>query len=332
MARFDLNLLSALNALLSDKNVTRAAERLNVTQPTMSGMLQRLRYQFDDQLLVRNGRELELTPFGASLVDPVREALRSVELLIHTEPVFDPASSTREFTLMSSNYCASVFLPHLVAHVAAHAPGVRLIMQPINNPIERIFAGEIDLCITADDMSLFSIHGGVEKIHSEPLFSDEFVCVVAKDHPLDEHSDLEEVFKFPHIGVHMFGTINTIESAWLEQHRPGYKPAAVVADFPLVGPMVAQSRLVGVMPARMAEIAARAVSIRAFRPPYEMPTLHEAMLWHARHMQDPAHVWLRGSLRDVAAAWLDRDGVSAPLASNDEVQRRRRQVTMHRIS
>lgn len=308
MARFDLNLLGALNALLADRNVTRAAERLNVTQPTMSGMLQRLRYQFDDQLLVRNGRELELTPFGAALVEPVREALRSVDLLIHTGPVFDPATSTRKFTLMSSNYCASVFLPRVVAYVAAHAPGVRLTMQPINSPIERLFAGDVDLCITADDMSLLSGQGGMEKIHSELLFSDEFVCVVARDHPLDGDVSLDELFSYPHVGVQMFGTVHTIESAWIEQHRPGYKPNAVVADFPLVAPMVTQSRYVGIMPARMAELSARALQIRTFPIPFAMPILNEAMMWHVRHAGDPAHVWLRMVVRSIAAEWLGKDG------------------------
>lgn len=329
MARFDLNLLSALNALLSDKNVTRAAERLNVTQPTMSGMLQRLRYQFDDELLVRNGRELELTPFGASLVEPVREALRSIELLIHTDPIFDPATSSREFTIMSSNYCASVFLTNVAAHVERHAPNVRLIMEPINNPIERIFSGDVHLCITADDMSLFSMHGGSEKIHSEPLFTDEFVCVVAKDHPLDQHADLEAVFSYPHVGVHMAGTVNTIESAWIQQHLPGYKPNVVVADFPLVAPMVAHSTLVGVMPSKMAELSGRAMQIRSFQPPYAIPDLNEAMMWHSRHKSDPAHLWLRGVIREIAAAWVGRNEATA--ADADE-HPNRRHATMHPIN
>jgi len=331
MARFDLNLLSALNALLSEKNVTRAAERLFVTQPTMSGMLQRLRYQFDDELLVRNGRELEHTPFGASLVKPVQEALRSIELLIHTEPFFDPATSEREFTVMASNYCASVFLPHVVAHLAKCAPGVRLHTQPINNPLERIYAGQADICITADDMSLFAAGGNAEKIHSEPLFCDEFVCVVAKNHPLARHADLDQLFSYPHVGVHMFGTVNTIESAWIEEHRPGYRPTVVVADFPLVAPMVAHSDLVGVMPARMAELSSRAMSIRTFQPPYKMPSLVEAMLWHSRHQNDPAHIWLRAAIRQTAVQWLEQDG-ETPLCSEQlDEQKSRRHATIHSI-
>lgn len=304
MARFDLNLLGALNALLSDRNVTRAAERLNVTQPTMSGMLQRLRDQFNDELLIRNGRHLELTPFAASLIEPVREALRSVELLIRAEPVFDPATSTREFTLMASDYCTSILLPHVVSHLVAYAPSVRLIMQPINAPIERMFAGTIDLCITADDLSLLGSDNGGEKLQSEQLFCDEFVCVVAKDHPLNERSSLQELLSFPHVAVQMIGAVSTIEMAALRQHAPLYKPNFMVGDFSLVARMVAGSNLVGVVQSRLAEVAARTLAIRTFQPPFAMPVLREAMLWHSRHIQDPAHAWLRGVLREVAGACL----------------------------
>jgi LysR family transcriptional regulator, nod-box dependent transcriptional activator len=305
MARFDLNLLSALHALLTDRNVTRAAERLNLTQPTMSGMLQRLRYQFDDQLLVRNGRHMELTPFGASLVEMVREALRGVELLVNAEPVFEPATSAREFRLMASDYCTSIFLPRVVANVAAHAPGLRMLFQPVNAPVERMISGEIDLCITADDLSLFGRDNGDEKLHSEHLFCDEFVCIVAEGHPLTGQADLKEFLSFPHVGVHMAGTTNTIETASLRQHAPHYHPNFMVADYSLVPSMVARSNLVGVVQSRLAEVAARTLPIRSFSPPFAIPTLNEVMLWHSRHVEDPAHIWLRGVLRDVARAWLD---------------------------
>jgi LysR family transcriptional regulator, nod-box dependent transcriptional activator len=305
MARFDLNLLSALDALLSERNVTRAAERLNLTQSTMSGMLQRLRYQFKDQLLVKNGRHMEPTPFGSALVDMVREALHGVELLINAEPVFEPATSAREFRLMASDYCTSIFLPPVVAYVSAHAPGVRMRFQPINAPVEHLISGEIDLCITADDMSLFGRDNGDEKLQSEHLFSDEFVCVVAEGHPLTEQSTLKEFLSYPHVGVHMVGAMNTIETASLRQHVPLYKPNFQVADFSLVPSMVAQSNLVGVVQSRLAEVAARTLPIRIFPPPFAIPLLNEVMLWHTRYIEDPAHVWLRGVLRDVGGRWLD---------------------------
>jgi len=310
MARFDLNLLGALDALLTDRNVTRAAERLHVTQPTMSGMLQRLRFQFDDQLLIRNGRNMELTPFGASLVESVRGALHGIELLMQAEPMFDPETSTREFRLMASDYCASLFLPNVVAHIASAAPGIRLIMQPLADPLDRLQAGEIDLCITADDLSLFGRDSGLEKLQCEPLFSDEFVCIVAEDHPLQEGADLDELLSYPHIGVEIAGAVGTIETVVLRRYIPRYKPNFVVSDFSLVPCMVARSQLVGVVPARLAVAAARSVAVRTLRPPVPMPTLNETMICHSRHLDDPAHAWFRSILRIVAEEWPDHTPVT----------------------
>lgn len=305
MARFDLNLLGALEALLTEQNVTRAAEKLNLTQPTVSGMLQRLRYQFNDQLLVRNGRQMELTPFAASLIDPVRETLRGVELLMHAEPAFEPETSTREFTLMMSDYCASIFLPDVVARITNEAPGVRIIVKPIDSPVERMTSGDIDLCITADDLTLFGCDSGKEKLQSEILFSDEFVCIVAEDHPLTHVTDIEGLLSYPHVGVEMAGAIGTIETISLRQYAPMYKPNIVVPDFSQVASMVARSRLIGVIQSRLVDVVRHTLPIRPLILPINMPSLNEAMLWHSRHIEDPAHSWLRGILRNVADNWGD---------------------------
>ncbi len=300
MARFDLNLLSALNALLTEQNVTRASEKLNVTQPTMSGMLQRLRFQFDDPLLVRHGREMELTPFAESLVDPVREALLAVDTLVRTEPTFDPSTSTREFTLMASDYCTAIFLHCVIAHITSISPGIRICIKPINSPIEKLNSGDIDLCITADDLSLFAHEDEGENLHSELLFSDEFVCIVAKDHPLKDSVDIATLMEHPHVGVEMKGAVGTLDAVSLRSHDPHYTPNVVVTDFTLIPHVVAVSKCVGIVQTRLAEVAALALPIRSLRPSFDVPTLNEAMLWHSRHIQDPAHIWLRSLLKEFS--------------------------------
>ena len=304
MAHFDLNLLDALNALLSDRNVTRAAERLNVSQPTMSGMLQRLRHQFDDQLLVRNGRELVLTPFAESLVEPARDALRSVEQLIHAEPAFEPATSTRTFTIMMSDYCAFVFLPHLVAHVNARAPHVRVVAKALDDPVERVFAGDVDLCLAADSVSFAGEADPGGKINLEPLFSDEFVCVVANEHPCGGHSTLEELFQFPHVSAQLFCSPDVVEPAWTERRLPSYKPQCVVAEFSLIPHVVAYSAMVGFIQARMAAIAVRMLPVRTFTPPLTISPVRESMSWHSRRDDDPALRWLRAAIRATVASTL----------------------------
>ena len=304
MPRFDLNLLSALDALLSECNVTRAAERLYVTQPTMSGMLQRLRFQFDDQLLVRNGRAMELTPLGEGLVDPVREALNGIQALVRIEPSFDPAISDRTFSIMTSDYCVTVFMPHVVARLAEIAPGVRLEFVGLEAPVDRIASGDVDLCISVHDRSLLLGEHADIYLESQPLFSDNFVCIVAKDHPLDALSTLEENLCYPHVGVKVGGTIETIDTAAMRRHEPLYKPACLVEDFSLVPGIVANSRMVGVVQKRLADIASKAYDIRAFAPPFARPPINETMHWHPRRTGDPAHTWLRKTLADEATLWF----------------------------
>jgi DNA-binding transcriptional LysR family regulator len=240
-------------------------------------------------------------------------------------------TSTREFTLMASDYCTSIFLPKVVARIAAQAPGMRLSIQSINAPVDRMIAGEIDLCITANDLSLFGCGGGGETLQSEQLFSDEFVCIVAEDHPLDEGADLNDLLSFPHIGVEMAGTVGTIESVALRQQAPRYKPNFVVADFSLVACMVANSRLVGVIQSRLAEVAALTLPIRTLRPPFSMPTLNETMLWHSRHIEDPGHIWLRGVLRDIAGTWLDTSPQPEKILSMAKARSRSRPAALHAI-
>lgn len=305
MPRFDLNLLSALEALLGECNVTRAAERLHVTQPTMSGMLQRLRYQFDDPLLTRVGRKMELTPFATALVAPVRDALKSIETLVNSGPVFDPATSTRTFSIMVSDYCTMIFMPHVIARLAQRAPGLRLEMHALHAPIERLLSGEIDLCVSTDDRSLFNCVRGDTILQGDPLFSDEFVCVVARDHPLDGVVTLSDYMRYPHVGVQMAGRMDTIDTLSLQQCVPDYRPGYVVADFSLVPAMIANSSAIGIIQKRLAGIAAKTLPIRTFAPPFAIPNINETMLWHPRHSDDPAHGWLRELMADEAANMFD---------------------------
>ena len=123
--RFDLNLLIALDALLREKNVTRAAERVFVSQPAMSAALHKLREYFNDPLLVRVGREMELTPRGESLVEPVREALLRIQMMLGTQPTFDPKTARRDFTVIMSEEAVPGVLPALLRTLAQRGPRAR---------------------------------------------------------------------------------------------------------------------------------------------------------------------------------------------------------------
>ena len=130
--RFDLNLMIALDALLRERNVTRAAERVFVSQPAMSAALHKLREYFNDPLLVRVGREMELTPRGVSLVEPVREALLRIQLLLGTQPTFDPKPARREFTVIMSEEAVPGVLPALLRTLSLEAPELDLHIEMIS--------------------------------------------------------------------------------------------------------------------------------------------------------------------------------------------------------
>lgn len=304
ITRFDLNLLSALDALLTGQSVTRAAQQLNVTQPTMSGMLQRLRYQFNDQLLVRNGRQMELTPFAASLVAPVREAIIGVEQLMRAEPVFDPATSTRAFKVMASDYCISIFLSRIAQKIGREAPGIRVIAQPIVDPVACLVAGTIDLCISPLDLSFVSQDYRHEKLQSEHLFSDNFIAIASAQHPISDIPSLEEFLSYPHVGVEIPGGLDTMDTVSLRQHAPDHKPNFVVPEYSLIGPMVADSELIGIVQKRLADMILSTSAVRLVPIPCTMPVIDEVMMWHTRHVEDPAHRWLRSLLREIASSQL----------------------------
>lgn len=312
MERFDLNLLGALDALLTERNVTRAAEKLNVTQPTMSGMLQRLRYRFRDQLLVRNGRGMDLTPLALVLRNSVRDALRGIEALLLAEPIFDHATSRRSFTIMASDYCMIAFMPRVFAQISRDAPGVRINTRPIVKPLESLVTAEVDLCIGPHELTQLDID--YENLQCEYLFTDDFVSVVRNDHQLGETSSLEEYLSFPHVGIEFQGIPASFETIALSQHVPHFRASYVVTEFSQIPCVVAQSNIVGVVQRRLATIVARALPIRLFKPPFIIPDLEEAMIWHPRYVNDPAHIWLRNLILLTARSWSDGEEMVGPYA------------------
>src|SRR5438093_9544645 len=131
--KLDLNLLVALNVLLTEKNISRAAERIHLSQSAMSNALARLRSYFVDELLVPSGRQLILTPRAESLVEPVREVLMRIESTIAAQPQFDPSTASHTFTLLVSDFTTTVFVPALLERLFHEAPGVRLDLRMQND-------------------------------------------------------------------------------------------------------------------------------------------------------------------------------------------------------
>jgi LysR family nod box-dependent transcriptional activator len=304
---FDLNLLRALDMLLREKNVTRAAEQLHVTQQAMSGSLRRLREHFSDELLLRVGQHLEPTPLGAALVAPVREVMLQIGLALKTTPSFDPASAERRFRIAMSDYATVMILPHLIAYLSHRAPGIVCEIQLIDDAVFRdLDAGKLDFCLLPSDWRLYQSTKPVG-VQSLNLFTDDFVCVVDKNNGLVGDSiDIAAYIGLRHNKVHLGGGVRSlVEQAWSVY---GLEPsiAATTTSFASLIFMIPGTTLIATAQRRLALICARMLPIRLLECPIDVETLREDLSWHVRNQSDPAHIYLREAFL-AAGAQMEQD-------------------------
>jgi LysR family nod box-dependent transcriptional activator len=300
-SHFDLNLLRSLDALLAERNVTRASERLFVTQQAMSGALRRLREHFENELLVRIGRQMELTPLARSLALPVREALLKAETAFNTRPSFDPATAKGAVRVSMSDYTSLVLLPRFMQILAAEAPNFVVRVEAYSDlSFRRLDSGDLDFCITVSDRSLYRDYFPSDDIRAEALFHDDFVCVVDRRHPSAAQMSLKTYRSAQHNVVRFGSGIRTVvERGW---ERIGFDAhiAATVPSFATLIYMLPGTQLVATAQRRLAKVLAARLRLRVLKCPIALESLREDLMWHARNDADPAHVYLRGAFRKAA--------------------------------
>jgi LysR family transcriptional regulator, nod-box dependent transcriptional activator len=293
--RFDLNLLIALDTLLHEKNITRAAEKVFVSQPAMSAALHRLRDYFGDPLLVRVGRDMELSPRGQSLVEPVREALLLIQTTLGSQPTFTAATTQREFTLILSEEAVPDILPAFLRRVSTDAPGIRINIELVSHSaLNRLEYGEADLCLCLDSLRLFDVRAYPDTLRSVRLRKWRWVCAVDRDHPtVGDSMSAEQYLALPHVFGRPSGYTATSEELvrrLFDIELPVHITVPSLLHLPLV---LKGTRLVATMPERVAQMYASSLDVKTFPVPIETPELHEILLWHKRNDSDPAHTWLR---------------------------------------
>lgn len=298
--KIDFNLLVPLQALLMEVNVTHAAERTKVSQPTMSASLGRLRRHFNDPLLVRDGRSLKLTPFAVSLLDSVNKALDAMYSAMDKNAAFDSSSLRRTFTIITSDYVTIVLLKPLLKAVIKTVPNLRLdIMPPSQSMRSSLRRIECDLLIGPHSL----VPEDVRTYQNRYLFTDRFVVVADKDNPaVGDSLSMEELTQLPYIDAMRdvkpseLWDVETLDKASFVNlsTKTGYftTPMHLVAGTPMV--TLTQARLFNLFGPSW---GLRAVPLR-----YELPSVVETMYWHSKHTADPAHIWLREKLSEVAAS------------------------------
>ncbi len=296
LAGLNLNSLVALDALLTERNVTRAAQRVGISQPAMSQTLARLRALFDDPLLVRRGRNLTLTPRAHSMLVPLSNALLSVERAVQLGMGFEPETSTRVFRIALADLSVTMVFPRLLQAVAARAPGVRLQAQPLSIPrlADRLASGQTDLAVSF----YLAAADGLER---EMIAADGYVCLVREGHPLVERGrvELHDYATYDHLAYTPVGFVprQMAEAAPIVGSTPGIR--ASVPYLLTLPHMVRSTDLVATVPARILDAPIDLDGIVSVEAPPGLPELEHSQWWHQRYDADPGHRWLRELVREA---------------------------------
>ncbi|ELW1647920.1 LysR family transcriptional regulator [Enterobacter oligotrophicus] len=289
----DLNLLKALDALLDERSVTRAAARLALTQPAVSGMLNRLRDAFDDPLFIRAPHGIVPTLRAEALAAPVKRILADIDVLL--QPVtFEPGSANLTFTLAATDYALRAVIVPFIAALKVQAPAIRVRVVPVepDRLVAQLEQGKIDL-------ALLTPHTTPDELHSRALFDERYVCMMRVDHPdagkpltLDRFCALEHVL-VSYEGESFHGvTDDALASVGRERHV-----GLSVSSFLVLPEVLAVSDMIAVVPERMAE---NRVGIYVCDTPVSVQGFTKSMAWHGRAHRNPAQVWLRGLLLETS--------------------------------
>lgn len=288
--KLDLNLLVALDALLAERNISRAGERVHLSQPAMSNALARLREYFADELLAAQGRQMVLTPRAVSLIEPVREVLMRIDSTITNPPVFDPAKATRTFVLLLSDFTTAVFVPAMLEALYKEARGIGIELRMLNDrPIEQLEQGDADLLIIPAQY--------VSPDHpSESLFEEQYLCVTwSGNSRIQEELTFNDYLECGHVVAnYATGQQRAAFDSWFLD-RFGIKrhvevSAPTMAALPR---MVVGTDRIATVHKRLALQAEQILPIRLWQPPLEVPTLVQKLQWHRHRHADPALTWMR---------------------------------------
>ena len=306
--QFDLNLLRALDVLLEEQNITHAATRMNVTQPAMSAALQRMRDYFGDQLLIRVGREMKLTPLAQSLAGPVRALLTDIRQTLGVDPQFDPKTTRRDFTIAMSDYAAFVIMPKVLERLASTAPYISCSIEPLNEAVfARLASNEIEFSIASDHWRGYGDYESPGRdIRSSLLFTDEFVCVVDEANPATGPAlCLEDYLNMQHLVVRMEGhMLSIVEHTWRLENLDPRVVASATSFTSMIG-MIHGTPYVATVQARLSRALAAGLALREMTCPIKI-SLREALLWHARNDLEPGHRFMRDLIIEAARSIAER--------------------------
>src|SRR5688572_3395826 len=295
--RYDLNLLPVFLALMEERNVTRAAARLGITQPALSNALVRLRDMLQDPLFIRERYGMQPTQKAESLAPGIAAAVASLDELILGQQGFDPAKAERLITIAPNSYVEFVLVPAIVARLMERAPGIRLRLTPYGTDL-----AETGVISGATAMVLGRIVDPPDNLVVQHLMDESLACVVRADHPqVNKRLSRKQYEQLKHVNVLPAGRLRAGLFQALERQGLRRDVAVSVTHFLAIPEMLAVTDYCTTLPMQICRHLAGDARLKVLPAPVDLGTFPTEMAWHVRYRHDPAHQWLRALVSEVAA-------------------------------
>jgi DNA-binding transcriptional LysR family regulator len=298
----DLNLLRVFDVVMVEQNLTRAADKLAMTQPAVSNALKRLRHSLGDELLIRTAYGVKPTPRAETLWPAIRQALSSLETAI-SPTSFDVSNAKATFRMAMADATAALWMPSLVRAIEKEAPGLNARMVPLTTrePRPMLLRGDIDIAVGFFPGVVAQLAGGQgaanSPIRHERLYSGHYVSVMRREHPLaNKELTLDDYCAANHLLVSFSGRAHGLVDEALAQLGRERRILLTVNQFFTAGRVVANSNLLTVLPQHLISSTGMTESLIWKELPFPMPDVHIDLLWHERDARNPAHKWLRDNL------------------------------------
>lgn len=299
----DLNLIRVFDALMRERSVTRAGDRIGLSQPAVSAALNRLRHIFNDNLFVRQGNEMLPTPLATELGERARLALTEIEGMVRAVRGLEVGELDRTFTLMGADFFSTLLMPHLANKIYVQAPLVKMrLLDSARGDVARLLQD------SAVDLALERPLEMPDWVSKQLLFRSPFVIIASKDNPA--LADLPEgavmplaVFSsLPHAIRSIDGTLTGMVDAALAEYRLKRRVTLALPQFNAVASAVAQSSHIAAIPVQFADSVKESLGLRCFLPPIIVPVPDVNLYWHSRYDDDVAHRWMRDQILEAVVA------------------------------
>ncbi|MGY2185582.1 LysR family transcriptional regulator [Pseudomonas sp. MAG733B] len=291
-----MNLLPVFLALMEERNVTRAAERLGITQPSLSNALSRLRDMLQDPLFIRERYGMQPTEKAEALAPGIAAAVAHLDELVLGQQGFDPAKAQRQFTLAPTSYVEFVLIPRIVVRLREQAPGISLRLVPFGADLT-----ETGVTSGATAMVLGRIVDPPDNLVVQSLMEDGLACVVRADHPqINKRISKQQYEQLRHVTVLPPGRLRAGLFQALQRQGLRRDVAVSVTHFLAIPELIAATDYCATLPKLICQHLARDPRLKVLATPLDLGTFPVEMAWHVRYRHDPAHQWLRGLVEEVA--------------------------------